>query len=199
MKYFSSVLFAAMAIIAGIAGNVWKCDHWRAAILFWLVSASLGLVALFVGFLESIPKPHLVPHGYGRLTKFGFDGLIFINDGEPAYCVTPPTSVLLGNTGSVSLVFDEPPIPRVSKDSGLQCFVITVKDSGGMKLNDLRTDMIQHNVSSLDISLRYADSKKPTKLRYTTICKIERNTKGIDVSLIKYRFAWWLSMLPWRD
>jgi hypothetical protein len=190
MKHFLSVLLAAMAIIAGVAGNVSKCDHWGAAVFFWSICGILGVLAVIVGFIESTPKPHLVPVGYGKVDG-NIDGLVFVNDGEPAYCVSPPKPTPLGGMGDATLLFDDPTITRLSKNGGMQLFPITVKDSLGAKINDLRTEMILRGVDSVLVSFQYADGKRPTALRYTTICRIQPHTKGVAISLEKYSFAWW--------
>jgi len=181
---------ASMAIIAGIAGNVAKCDHWKAAVFFWCLCGVLAVSASIVGYIESIPKPHLVPIGYGR-EDGRIDGLVFFNDGEPAYCVTPPKPTPLGGMGDAKLLFDDPHITRLSTLGGKQCFLITVQDSTGGKINALRGEMVVRGVESVLVSFQYADARRPTILRYTTTCKIEPTTKDVSISLAKYRFAWW--------
>jgi len=186
MKHFFSLLLAAMAILAGIAGNV-SSGHWRAAIFFWSLCGVLAVLAAFVGFIETIPKPHLIPIGYGR-TDERFDGLVFFNDGEPAYRITPPKPTALG---SAMLEFGDPLLTRLSTLGGQQCFPISVKDSFGSQVNALRSEMVLRDIDSVLVSFQYADSRRPTILRYTTTCKIEPTAKGISISLEKWEFRWW--------
>lgn len=190
MKHFFSLLLAAMAILAGIAGNV-SSGHWKAAIFFWSLCGVLAVLAAFIGFIETIPKPHLVPIGYGR-EDGTVDGLVFFNDGEPAYRVTAPEPTPIGGPGDAKLFFNDPKITRLSMLGGKQIFPITVNDSlGPAKINDLRNQMVLHGVHSVLVSFDYADGRRPTLLRYTTTCKIERTTEGISISLEKWEFRWW--------
>ena len=190
MKHFFSVLLATMAFISGLAGNVYKCDHWGAAIFFYSVCVVLAILAIVVGFIENVPKPHLVPIGYGR-EEGTVDGLVFFNDGEPAYRVMPPETTPLGGAGDAKILFDNPNLTRLSTLGGKQTFPIRVSDSLGPSRSDLRTEMLLRGVESVLVSFQYADGARPTVLRYTTTCKIEPSTKGISISLEKYRFEWW--------
>lgn len=199
MKHFIPVLLATMAIIAGIAGSVSKADHWGAAIFFYSVCGVLGLSALVAGYIESIPKPHIVPVGYGavgeaysKLLAAGA-GLLFENDGEPAYRVTPPNPTRFGTIGDPTLVFDDPGIARLTKEDGRRCFPVTIKDSFGERTGDpadLRQQIGLSGAKFVLVSFQYADSKKPRSLRYRTICKIEPHATGLKVSLVDCKFDW---------
>jgi hypothetical protein len=187
MKYFHSVLLATMAIIAGVAGNISKTDHWKAAVGFWCLCGCLAIAATIVGYIESILKPHLVPVGYGK-TPDGREGLVFINDREAAYAIQPPKPIPFG-TGE--LVFEDPHLTRLTKDGGLQCFPMFISDSHRSVVNDLRANLILSDTRNVLVSFKYADADRPKLLRYTTTCKISPSKKGIDISLEKYSFSWW--------
>lgn len=193
MKHFFTFLLTAMAIIAGIAGNVSKCDHWHAAIFFWCVCALLAVLAGIAGFVESIPKPHIVPAGYGGLGGRQ-DGLLFENDGEPAYNVSPPEPTNLGEIGTATMFFDDPAVLLLRKGDGPRSFPITVKDSlGGQKINDLRMQLALSDGKPVFVSFRYADGKKPNVSRYTSTFKVEIHShapKGIAVRLESCKFDW---------
>jgi len=60
MKYFFSVLLAAMTIIAGFAGNIYKCDHWKAAVFSWCLCGPLFILAVIVVCHEGLPKLNIV-------------------------------------------------------------------------------------------------------------------------------------------
>jgi hypothetical protein len=186
MKYFHASLLAAMAIIAGIAGNISKCDHWKTAVFFWCLCGVLFIAATVVAYIESVPKPHLVPVGYGHAE--GSEGLVFINDGQAAYAIEPPKPTPLG---SAELTFEDPHLTRLTKDGGMQCFPMFLSDSHRSIINDLRMNLILRDAQSVLVSFRYADAKRPNLLRYTTTCKIVPTTKGVDISLERYRFSWW--------
>jgi hypothetical protein len=199
MKHFLSVLLAAMSITAGIAGNVSKCDHWKAAVFFWCLCGLLAILACIAGFVENIPKPHIVPVGYGQVGESytvlgdGFDGLLFENDGEPAYNVMPPNPTRFGRIGDPMLVFDDPGIGRLTREQGARCFPVAIKDSGGVRLNDLRMQLALSGSDFVLISFQYADGRKPQRLCYTTVCKIElhsKATKGLKVTLFDYKINW---------
>jgi hypothetical protein len=144
-----------------------------------------------VGYIESIPRPHLVPVGYGKPPNHdGPEGLVFFNDGEPAYNIEPPKETRL--EGSDRLLFEDPHLSRLSKDGGMQCFSVRVKDSSGRSISsNLRTVLTLWHEDSVLVSFRYADSKRPRKLRYSTVCRIRPISTGVAIELEKCTFAWW--------
>ena len=89
MKHFIPVLLATMAIIAGIAGSVSKSDHWGAAIFFYIVCGVLGLSALVAGYIESIPKPFIVPVGYGHIGDQVVQGVTGVSNRRVVYSRMP--------------------------------------------------------------------------------------------------------------
>jgi hypothetical protein len=193
MKHFLPLFLAAITIIAGIAGNVYKCDHWGIAVAFYVVCGVLFILTLIVGFYESIPKPHIVPAGYGGLSGRQ-DGLLFKNDGEPAYNVEPPKPTKLEGIGDSTMFFDDPAVLQLTKDDEPRCFPITIKDSlGGQKINDLQMQLALTNANPVLVSFRYADGKKPKLPRYISTFKVEihsQTPKGIAVRLDSCKFDW---------
>ena len=191
------VLSAVMALMAGIAAAVYH-GHVRLATLLWAVCGLLALFAIVSGFIESIPKPHVVVVGYGKVYPGGFDGLLVENDGEAAYNILPPDPVPLGTDARV--VFVGPGITRLTKEDGKKCFPVLVETSLGQSsaANSLPSKMIVRNIAEVIVQVRFADSKKPTRRRYTTVGKLERNVAvpgGISGVFVKQKIDW----LRWRD
>ncbi len=182
-----------MSITAGVAGNVSKCDHWKTAIFFWCLCGVLAVLAGIAAFYESIPKPHIIPVGYGMASdEDRVRGLVFFNDGEPAYKIEAPKPTPLGDSSAI-LQFQEVDFSRLSKDGGMRCFPMSVREfDGRTEYSNLATKFALHGVDSLLVSFRYADSKRPQKLRYTTTCKIIWIKGELQVELAKkVEFDWW--------
>lgn len=155
------------------------------------------LFAIVFGAYESIPKPHIVVTGYGRLPHGQTDGLLIENNGEPDYNVTPPDPVPFGMLGESKLVFDDPRITRLTKDNGKQCFPLSIETpQQGNRVNELRDQMAVRGIKHVFVAFKYANGKRPTSLRHTTVCKLERNVKGISAIFVKQKFNW---LLLWRD
>jgi hypothetical protein len=95
MKYLTPAIFAVLGIIAGIAATSFLQGHMTTAIFFYAVCGILVCLAIAIGARESLPSPHLVVVGFGRLPSGQVDGLLIENDGEPAYNVLPPDPVAL--------------------------------------------------------------------------------------------------------
>lgn len=195
MKYLIPVILAIMALLAGIAAIVYSV-HVGFAILLWAVCGVLAFLAITVGVIESIPKPHIVVTGYGRLAGGQVDGLLIENDGEPAYNVLPPNPVQLG---SAKVVFENPGITRLTRTDGPRCFPLSIETSLGSAVNALFNDMVLRGIPEFVVQFKYADGKNPTRRRYTTVGKIERNVNvfgGICGVFVKQKIRW----LPWgRD
>jgi hypothetical protein len=172
MKHLISVILAAMAILAGIAAIVYA-NHLKLAVFLWVSCGLLGLLAIVVGIIEGIAKPHIVIAGYGRVNG-QIDGILIENDGEPAYNVLPPSPVLLG---SAKVVFDDPIIKRLTKEQGRRCFEVSVVDSIGHVVNKLPVNMALYGVDELSFEFRYADGRNPMIRRYTTRGKLKLNAK----------------------
>ncbi len=199
-KYFFTALLGLMSLTAAIVGIVYRSNPYFAITLGCLCVAFFG-VALVAAAYESLPKPKLIPVGYGtvgepysKLLAAGY-GLLFENHGDPACSVTPPKPTKFGNS---TLVFDDPGIAWLTKEQGVRCFPVTIKDTFGERTVEpsyLRMQLVLGEATlgspdSVLISFQYADSKKPQSLRYTTICKIEPHGTGLKVSLIDCKFDW---------
>ena len=94
MKYLNPIIFATMGLISGIAGIVFH-DHFYLALLLYLLAWFLLGIALLVGNVDNLPKPHIIVAGYGRLPGTRVYGLLIENDGEAAYNIAPPSPVSL--------------------------------------------------------------------------------------------------------
>jgi hypothetical protein len=188
----TQTLFLGVAtVLVAIGSFLASIQHRYTAYSFFVAAVIMVGFAVWAAYIEGLPKPHLVPIGYGTAPEQDHQkGLVFYNDGEPAYKIESPKDTPLD--GSAVLHFEEIHLSRLSKDGGMQCFPMSVKESGGrMEYGDLRSKLILSDADSLRISFRYADSRQPQKLRYTTICKIIPTTKGIAIELVKVKFAWW--------
>src|SRR5580700_2359227 len=91
-KYVFTALLGLMSLTAAIVGIVYRSNPYIAVSLGCLCVVCFVL-ALIAAAYESIPKPHLIPVGYGtvgepysKLLAAGA-GLLFENDAEPAYSV----------------------------------------------------------------------------------------------------------------
>jgi hypothetical protein len=197
-KYVFTALLGLMSLTAAIVGIVYRSNPY-VAISLGCLCVVLFVLALIAAGYESLPKPQLIPVGYGtvgepysKLLAAG-NGLLFENHGEPACSVTPPKPSKFGNS---TLVFDDPGISWLTKEQGVRCFPVSIKDSFGERAGDpadLRQQLgleAQGLGGAVLVSFQYADSKKPQSLRYTTICKIESHATGLKVSLVECRFNW---------
>jgi hypothetical protein len=191
MKHLISVILAIMAVLAGVAAIVYGA-HVRLAIFLWVDCGLLAALAIVVGIIESIPKPHIVVTGYGRLGTGRIDGLLIENDGEPAYNLLPPDPVQLG---TARVVFDDPGITRLRKEDGPRCFPLSIETSLGKSsaVNSLESQMILSGVPEILVRFRYADGKNPMRRRYTTEGKLVKNVNtpgGISGVFVKQKINW---------
>jgi hypothetical protein len=81
-----------------------------------------------------------------------------------------------------------------------KCFPVLVETSLGQSsaANSLPSKMIVRNIAEVIVQFRYADGKKPTRRRYTTVGKLERNVAvsgGISGVFVEQKIDW----LRWRD
>ncbi len=187
-------------MLVAIGSFLASIQHRYTAYSLFVGAVVMVVFAVWAAYVESIPKPHIVPVGYGTVgelyTKLlaAGEGVLFENDGEAAYKVTPPKPTRFGTIGDPMLVFDDPGIARLTKEQGVRCFPVAIKDSFGERTGgrgDLRMQLALSAADSVLISFRYADSRQPQKLRYTTICKIISTPKGIAIELVSVKFAWW--------
>jgi len=193
MKYFFSVLLAAMTIIAGFAGNIYKCDHWKAAVFSWCLCGLLFILAVIVGWHESLPKPHIVVVEYARLESGS--GLIIRNDGDPAYNLVPPPPVPFGGDlgGDSKIIFEGLEIGRFTKEDGDKCLQMSVETPGfGSRSDNLATQLILRGLNNVGIRFSYADGRKPTTPRYTTLCELRhrKTFPGVSAVFLGCKFDW---------
>jgi hypothetical protein len=186
-----------MSLVASIAAFIYH-SHILLAVVLWAICGLLAFLAIAVGFIENIPKPHVVVIGYGKVLPGQSDGLLIENDGEPAHNILPPDPVPLGTAARV--IFGDPAITRDTKEDGKRCFPVFVETSLGKSsaANSLSSQMIVKNIPEIAVKFRYSDGKKPTCHRYTTIGKVERNVAvpgGISGVFVKQKVDW----LRWRD
>jgi len=190
----TQTLFLGVAtVFLAIGSFLSSIHHQYTAYGFFVLAVVMVGCAVWAAYVESTPKPHLVPIGYG--TASGQErqkGLVFFNDGEPAYKIEAPKATRLGDS-SATLQFQEIHLTRLSKDGGMQCFPMSVRDfDGRTEYSDLPAKFALHGVDSLLVSFRYADSKRPQILRYTTTCKIIPIKGEFHIELgAKVRFDWW--------
>jgi hypothetical protein len=187
-------LFLGVAtVLVAIGSFLASIQHRYTAYGFFVLAVVMVGFAVWAAYIEGVPKPHLVPIGYGTPSEHDHGkGLVFYNDGEPAYKIESPKDTPFGNSSSV-LHFEEIHISRLSKDGGMQCFPMSVRDSAGRQEDgELRVKLILWEADSVLVSFRYADSRKPQKLRYTTVCKIIPTGKEVAIELVAVKFAWWM-------
>ena len=180
-------------VFLAIGSFLASIHHQYTAYGFFVAAVVMVACAFWAAYVEATPKPHLVPIGYGMASdEDRVRGLVFFNDGEPAYKIEAPKSTPLGD-GSAILQFQEVNFSRLSKDGGMRSFPMSVREfDGRTAYSDLPTKFALHGVDSLLVSFRYADSKRPQKLRYTTTCKIIWIKGELYVKLAKkVKFDWW--------
>jgi hypothetical protein len=189
----TQTLFLGVATVFVAVGSfLASIQHRYTAYGFFVAAVIMVGFAVWAAYIEGVPKPHLVPVQYGKTDDADCEGLVFLNDGEPAYATEPPNPVSLG--GSATIEFGSPADPvltRLSKNGGLQTFPIVIREGHRQIRNDLRTQMLLWNVDEVMASFSYADARRPKTRRYTTVCKIFPTTKGVAIELVKVKFAWW--------
>lgn len=191
MKHLIPVVLALMAIIAGTAATSLLRGHAIVAICLYASCGVLTILAIGFSIYESLPQPHIVVTGYGRLAGGQIDGLLIENDGEPAYNLLPPDPVQLG---SAKVTFEDPAITRLTKDDGKRCFPVWVETSlGSSSAGALFNQMVLNEIPEFVVKFRYADGKSPMCRRYTTVGMIERNVTvhgGLSGIFVKQKIRW---------
>ncbi len=179
-------------MLLAIGSFLASVQHRYTAYSFFALAIIMVGCAVWAAYIESVPKPHLVPIGYGPPPAHDREkGLVFYNDGEPAYKIESPKDTPFGN-GSMVLHFEDIYISRLSKDGGMQCFPMSVRSSTGIPgRGDLVTNLTLWEADSVRVSFRYADSKRPQQLRYITVCKIMPIKNEVVIELEKVQFKWW--------
>lgn len=153
--------------------------------LFLLLLAAI--VAIVISRQEGQDwQPKIVPVGYGTLIPGKMEGLIVENEAGPAYNVACPAPVLIGKD---KVMFEDPVINRLTKEDGRRLFEVWVEshERGGMA-GALFHEMKMEDVDEIAVQIKYADGRNPEWLRYTTICKLQRNVNvagGITATFVK--------------
>lgn len=181
------------------------------AYYLWGVSSLLIIIAIMLSLLPAQHKPEVIPVRYGSVstsprkiggqwckadgTSFtteevlraqhllGLNGLVVVNDGDPAHEVHLPSGKMVGKSHMIV----ENRISRLTKNDGEGLLPINFKlENGGIILGGLCEQLCKYDVDSIPIVVRYRDSLGQ---RYKTKCKIGRNVTavgGLTISNVRH-------------
>lgn len=193
-KMTQTVFLGVATVLIAIGSFLASIQHRYTAYSLFVIAVVMVGFALWSAYIEGTPKPHLVPLGYGYASENAREqGLVFLNDGDPAYKIEAPKPTRLGSSEAV-LQFQEVNFSRLSKDGGRRCFPMSIREYDGRTIySDLAAKVaIYGAVNGLSVSFRYADGNRPQHLRYTTTCRIIPIKGELHIELEKpVKFDWW--------
>lgn len=107
----TQTLFLGVAtVLVALGSFLASIRHDYTAYGFFVGAVIMVGFAVWAAYLEGVPKPHLMPVGYGKTPdQRGPAGLVFFNDGDPAYNIEPPKETKISE-GSATLLFEDPPL-----------------------------------------------------------------------------------------
>ena len=112
--------------------------------------------------------PRIAPAGHGNMIPGQWQGLIIVNDGEPAYDVSFGSI----HIGKSAMVFTRG-IQRLTKEDGkAHCEYWIKQDSGTDVPGGLFEEMVRYSIDAVDLPIRYKDGNNQW---YETTVKLERD------------------------
>jgi hypothetical protein len=187
MRHQIPVILTAVGFFAGIAAIRSSGGHWYVASLLYVACVGFLAFAFIAALYEGLPKPRIVIVGVGSIENV--TGLLIENEGEPAYNITPPRPVQLSGA---MVVFNDPIIPRFASADGRRCFPMEVQTSLGSRsgVGPLYQDMALRGINELEFEFSYADGKKPSRARYTTVGKLQLIRGNVVAVFVDWQFRW---------
>jgi hypothetical protein len=195
-----AVLAGILAAIGTATANANGMFSGHPHLPYWFWGAAIVLILFGTAFKltdEDQKKPNIIPIRFGYLTnaphkisgqwvkptghafsvqevlagrQYIDQGLVFRNDGEPAYRISIPSA---SQVGPSKLLFPGKVI-RLEKSQGEAVLTgVIQRDPHSSIFNGLFDEMRHHNVDQLTVTVEYRGEND--KIWWATVCEIERN------------------------